>query len=202
MPVVARGAAYAMGLDLGEVAKLLGIEPPDSARLAPGELMAKLEIVLAATGRYLRQIPDDRLGDGLPGRDRSFLELGHHVFVVADAFLDVTLGEALSYERLATPPSGSMRTGADLDRFGSGVRTGLGDWWSGGAEPDCTVPAETYYGPQSLHQVLERTTWHAAQHARQLMMVLGSLGIEPDGPLGEDDLAGLPLPEKVWDDEP
>ncbi len=49
--MVARGAAYAMGLDLAEVAKLLAIAPPDAARLAPGELVAKLEAVLAATGR-------------------------------------------------------------------------------------------------------------------------------------------------------
>ncbi len=191
-----------MGLDLDEVAKLVGIAPPEDTRLAPGELVARLEIVLAATGRYLRQIPDDRLGDRLPGRDRGLGELGHHVFVVADAFLDVTRGEVLTAERLATPPAEGMRTGADLDRFGSGVRARLRDWWSGGDAARCAAPAETYYGPQTLHQVLERTAWHCAQHARQLMMVLGTLGIAPDGPLGAADLAGLPLPEKVWDDEP
>ncbi len=191
-----------MGLDLADVANLLGVAPPDAARLAPGDLVARLETVLAATGRYLRQIPDPRLGDGLPGRDRSLRELGHHVFVVAEAFLDVTRGGVLTAERLATPPAEWMRTGADLDRFGAGVRARLGDWWSGAGETDCEAPAATYYGPQTLHQVLERTAWHAAQHARQLMMMLGTLGIEPDRPLGAADLAGLPLPEKVWDDEP
>jgi hypothetical protein len=191
-----------MGLDLAEVAALVGVAPPDARRLAPGELVARLETVLAATGRYLRQIPDHRLGDKLPGRDRSLLELGHHVFVVADSFLDVTRGEELTAERLATPPPAWMRIGADLDRFGEDVRAGLRDWWSGCDEAGCEAPAETYYGAQTLHQMLERTAWHCAQHARQLMMVLGSLGIEPDRPLGAADLAGLPLPEKVWDDEP
>ncbi len=191
-----------MGLDLAEVAALVGVAPPDAGRLAPGELIARLETVLAATGRYLCQIPDHRLGDKLPGRDRSLLELGHHVFVVADSFLDVTRGEELTAERLATPPAELMQTGADLDRFGEVVRAGLCDWWSGCDEAGCEAPAETYYGAQTLHQILERTAWHCAQHARQLMMVLGSLGIEPDRPLGAADLAGLPLPEKVWDDEP
>lgn len=189
-----------MGLDLADVAKLVGVAPPDMAQLAPGELINRLETVLAATGRYLRQIPDERLDDGLPGRDRSLRELGHHVFVVADAFLDVTRGEVLTAERLAVAPEAWMRTGADLDRFGSEVRDQLSGWWSGYDDADCTASAETYYGPQTLHQVLERTAWHSAQHARQLMMVLGTLGIEPDGPLGEAELAGLPLPEKVWDD--
>ena len=191
-----------MGLDHAEVAKLVGIAPPDTAQLAPGELVDRLEIVLAATGRFLRQIPDANLGDGLPGRDRSLRELGHHVFVVADAFLDVTRGDELTAERLAVGPDEWMRTGADLDQFGSEVRVRLNEWWSGCGNADCDAPAETYYGPQTLHQVLERTAWHGAQHARQLMMVLGTLGIEPDGPLGEAELAGLPLPEKVWDDEP
>lgn len=201
VPVVVHGEAYAMGLDLAEVAKLIGIAPPDATQLAPGELIDRLENVLAATGRYLRQIPDARLGDSLPGRDRSLRELGHHVFVIGDAFLDVTRGEVLTAERLAVAPEDWMRTGTDLDLFGSGVRDRLSEWWSGCDEADCEAPAKTYYGPQTLHQVLERTAWHSAQHARQLMMVLGTLGIEPEGPLGEADLAGLPLPDSVWDDE-
>jgi len=58
---------------------------------------------------------------------------------------------------------------------------------------------DTWYGPQTLHAVLERCTWHSAQHARQLMMVLASLGIPAEDPLTTDDLAGLPLPAEVWD---
>jgi hypothetical protein len=33
------------------------------------------------------------------------------------------------------------------------------------------------------------------------MLLLRDHGIEPDGPLSDADLAGLPLPQKVWDDE-
>jgi hypothetical protein len=32
------------------------------------------------------------------------------------------------------------------------------------------------------------------------MLILDTLGIEPDGPLTAADLAGLPLPSKPWDD--
>jgi hypothetical protein len=51
-----------------------------------------------------------------------------------------------------------------------------------------------------VHEVLERSAWHPAQHARQLMLLLEDLGIEPQGRLSAQDLAGLPLPEKAWDD--
>ena len=52
-----------------------------------------------------------------------------------------------------------------------------------------------------MHEYLERTTWHSGQHVRQLVMVLDMLGIEPDGPAGQETFAGLPMPDKVWDDE-
>jgi hypothetical protein len=34
-----------------------------------------------------------------------------------------------------------------------------------------------------------------------MLMVLGMLGIVPDRPPGPEVFAGLPMPDKVWDDE-
>ena len=54
-----------------------------------------------------------------------------------------------------------------------------------------------------MYEVLERTCWHSGQHVRQIMMLLEQdLKIEPKKPLSDDDFSGLPMPEKVWDDEP
>lgn len=55
-----------------------------------------------------------------------------------------------------------------------------------------TEPLKLYW----LHGV-----WHGSQHARQLALVVEKLGIVPDRPLGEKELAGLPLPESIWDDK-
>ena len=55
----------------------------------------------------------------------------------------------------------------------------------------------TSYGEQELHEVFERPAWHAAQHVRQLGVVLERFGIEPDGRLKTADLKGLPLPERI-----
>ncbi len=93
-----------------------------------------------------------------------------------------------------------MQSGADIARWGEDVRRRLAAWWEAWPDRACAETVATYYGAQSVHAVLERTAWHAAQHVRQLMMALDGLGIEADGPLKEADLAGLPLPEKVWDD--
>jgi hypothetical protein len=72
-------------------------------------------------------------------------------------------------------------------------------WWAQLADKSGAQMLPTYYGPQPLHQVLERSTWHSAQHARQLAAVLERYGIPPDGALTPQELAGLPLPERLWE---
>jgi hypothetical protein len=49
--------------------------------------------------------------------------------------------------------------------------------------------------------VLERTTWHVAQHARQLESLLELRGVTPAPRLALVLLDGLPLPADVWDAE-
>ena len=63
---------------------------------------------------------------------------------------------------------------------------------------DCRAALPTYYGPQSTHQLLERCTWHSAQHVRQLAAVLEGSGLTPAPRLAPETLAGLPLPEGLW----
>ncbi len=57
----------------------------------------------------------------------------------------------------------------------------------------------TYYGERPLHEVLERCTWHSAQHARQIIATLEALGIAPEPRLTADDYAGLPMPVGLWE---
>jgi hypothetical protein len=57
---------------------------------------------------------------------------------------------------------------------------------------------ETYYGPQAATELFERTVWHAAQHLRQVYVMLETLGVTPDRPLTEADYTGLPLPDSIW----
>ena len=71
-----------------------------------------------------------------------------------------------------------------------------------GPRTDWADKASVYYGDVSRHEFLERTTWHSGQHSRQLMWVLeDKFQIAPDRPIPAGHLGGLPMPEKVWDDE-
>ncbi|MND04458.1 hypothetical protein D3C83_247310 [compost metagenome] len=52
---------------------------------------------------------------------------------------------------------------------------------------------------QPIAVVFERSTWHSAQHSRQLADVLERFNIQPDRKLTPQDLAGLPLPERLYE---
>lgn len=199
MPVLSRGHEFVFAQSLREVAAFLGLEDVGGPALSPVELVERLDLILDAALRSLGQLPADRLGDKLPGRDRSYRELAHHIFRIPEAFLETVGGGALTYESLAVAPGPEQQGIEGLTTYGVAVRARVAAWGADIEDRDPTVKLATYYGDQPLHEVLERTTWHAAQHVRQVTMVLDGLGITPARPLTAADLAGLPLPEGVWD---
>ena len=201
VPVVAKGERYVMGLSLRDVGDFLGLDEQGPGMLPPAELIQRLDRALSAAQRYLRQLPDDLMTAELPGRARSYRDLTFHIFQIARAFLDVASGEELAYQKLGEQPGDDLVTFANIADYGDATRQDILAWWAEqGADRDFEATVATYYGPQSLHETLERTTWHTAQHVRQMLMILEGLEISPDGgPIGERELAGLPLPKEVWD---
>lgn len=202
VPVVSRGDQFVYAQSIGDVTEFLGLDVATAPVLSAPELIERLEMVLAAAQRFWRQLPDAALTRKLPNRDRSYRVLAHHIFRIPEAFLEMADGATLTYGMLTTPPPEDMRTVEQITTYGQEVRDRLASWWRGLEDVTGEQRVSTYYGEQPLHEVLERTTWHAAQHVRQTMMIMEQMGIDPDRPLTADDLAGLPVPNKVWDDEP
>lgn len=196
VPVVSDGQRFIMAQDLAELAGFVGVAYRNDV-LAVDVLADKLLRIVQAAQRYIAQIPDVRLGTMLRGRDRSWRDLAHHVFVIPRAFVRCTAGEELTFEQFLELPAGDAGCAA-LAAFGHDVEALLHEWRARGPRPQ-TV--RTFYGERSMHSVLERTVWHAGQHCRQLQDIVHRLGLQPDGPLGEAELAGLPLPQDVWDDQ-
>ena len=202
VPIVSKGDAFVYAQSLGDVARFLDLDVALGPQLSMPELVDRLDFVLAAAQRFWRQVPESAMGDKLPNRDRSYRVLAHHIFRIPEAFLEMTAGAPLTYEMLTTPPPEGMQTADQIADYGQSVRDRVKAWWLGLEDVTGDQRVPTYYGDQPIIEVLERTTWHAAQHVRQTMMILEGLGIAPDTPLTAEDLAGLPVPEKVWDDEP
>ncbi|MDA0997389.1 MAG: glutaredoxin domain-containing protein [Proteobacteria bacterium] len=204
VPIVARGTVWANGAVFRDVAKIAGFEYGGHKMLSPGELKDKVLMVLDAAARYLGQIPDDKLDVILPGRPRSYRQLVYHVFDIPKVFLDRVEHDApYTYEALKSVLPADMKTKDDLLGYGRSNRDRFAAWWGrDGRSMDFKQPGKVYYGEVSLHEVLERTGWHSAQHTRQIILMLREkLGIDPDGPLNDADFTGLPIPKNVWDNE-
>jgi glutaredoxin/uncharacterized damage-inducible protein DinB len=198
VPVVARGRDYVFAQELADVSRFIGRDV-DFDRLAPAALVGKWINVLNAAQRHVMQIPAGRLHErATEGRDRSIRDLAYHVYQVADAFLQAVENgvENLTAVYNAPPPE-SVRSVDDIRAYGTAVTRKIKNWWD--SEPDTSRMVKTYYGLQPMHHLLERCTWHSAQHARQIIAVLERMGIEADGALTAQDYAGLPLPAGLWE---
>jgi hypothetical protein len=201
-PVIAKGESYVFGQNLEDVAEFVGLQGTGHKPLPPVELIQKWINVLRAVQRYLRQMPTARLNERVvDNRDRSIRLLSHHVFRIGEAFLESAIdGVEYSITHANVPPAdGTFLTGAEIADYGEEIIGRLQRWWNAEKDKTLAYKIKTYYGAQPMHAVFERSTWHSAQHARQLIHVLERFGIEPNGRLTPQDLAGLPLPERLFE---
>jgi hypothetical protein len=203
VPVVARGDQFVFGQNLEDVAEFVGLQGGTGhTPLPPEQLIGKWLNVLRAAQRYLRQMPDARLNElVIDNRPRSIRLMGHHVFRIGEAYLETAVDGVEYATQLANvpPKDGTFTTGEEIARYGDTVIARIEKWWKELPDKSCQQKVKTFFGMQPLHLLYERSTWHSAQHTRQLAAVLERFNITPDKPLTKEDLAGLPLPERLWE---
>jgi uncharacterized damage-inducible protein DinB len=200
VPVVARGKEYVFAQELADVSEFIG-RKVEFRRLPAAELTPKWLHVLESAQRYVMQLPAERLGErATPGRDRSIRDLAYHIFQVPDSFLQAVQDRVKDLTSVynAAPPK-SVQTAEHVRDYGAAITKKLKSWWTSLPDQSCSGTLEVYYGSQPLHHVLERCTWHSAQHTRQIIAVLEGFGIKANGPLSEKDYAGLPMPVGLWE---
>jgi hypothetical protein len=201
IPVLSRGDKFVFAQNIAQVVEFLKLDEKAGPVLTPAQLVERMQRFIEAALRIIPQMPDDQLETQTPNRPRSYARLAHHMFRIPDAFVE-TAGGAFFSHGLAgevTRPE-EMASTAALADYGRRVRTRVARWWQDTADKSAQATVETYYGPQKLHEVMERSTWHIGQHTRQWVMLLGMQGIAADRPLGDSDFADLPMPKQVWDD--
>jgi hypothetical protein len=197
VPVLSRGDKYTFGQSTKQIVDFLGLNEKSGPELSTEELAARVDKFMGAALELIPLMPYDRLDTHVPGRPRSYRTLAFHLFRVIDAFLDANEGTTLVQAMFREEPAPDADT-ATLVAYGEKVRARFRDWWSkGDTSPTKSLP--TYYGPQTLHELMERTTWHSGQHVRQYMMLLEKEGVSHHRPLVAGDFAKLPMPQNVWD---
>ena len=197
MPVLSRGSTFIFGQSTREIVAFLGLQEKSGPELSPAELHARLDRFMTAAIGLLPLMPAEKLHIHVLGRPRSYRALAFHLFRVVEAFLDAEQGSTLVQAAFREEPAADADM-ASVAAYGAAMRKRFRDWWAHG-DTAATRMLSTYYGAQSLHELLERTTWHSGQHVRQWMMLLEREGVSHDWPLREADFERLPMPRNVWD---
>jgi uncharacterized damage-inducible protein DinB len=200
VPAVCLDDECVPGGDLGAIARLLDLDYEPPLTLTPEQLFAKWILVLEAAQRYLQQATFEGLAHKAPDRDRTFRELGWHIVLIPRAFV-------MAYDRDEFPNSWFAEKDVPVELTGDDIAAAMAEsqravqtWWrDAGSQDPLDRVIETYWGAHTLLESFEREVWHTAQHTRQVVMLLRQIGVEVDRPLTPEDLAGLPLPEGVWD---
>jgi hypothetical protein len=199
IPVLSRGDEWIFAQNIGHVVKFLGLNEATGPVLSPIELMERLELFVKTAIQIVPQMPDELLPVHVPGRPRSYLALAHHLFRIPEGMLEVANGATLTNDMLTGGPSPEMTTSASIGVYGQKVLAELQAWWGLKADKTGRETVQTYYGPQLLHELMERMTWHCGQHVRQWFMLLEMAKIPPAVILDASAFAKLPMPTNVWD---
>jgi hypothetical protein len=197
VPVLSRGDKYIFGQNTQQIIDFLGLSEDGGPQLSVDQLYARLDRFMGAALELIPLMPQERLATHVPGRPRSYRTLAYHLFRVVDAFIGTNEGTPLVQAMFREEPAADADT-ATLVAYGRQIRQHFNDWWKAD-DHAAGKQLQTYYGPQTLHELLERTTWHCGQHVRQYMMLLDKEGQSHPRPLGEADFAKLPMPQNVWD---
>ena len=197
MPVLAWGRQFTFAQSTRQIVEFLGLAEDTAPELSPEQLVTRLDKFMVTALQLIPLMPQGRLGAHVPGRPRSYRSLAHHLFRVVDAFLDANEGVTLMPAMFAEEPAPDADINT-LTAYGIAIRRRFAAWrQEGDTAPEKTL--QTAYGPQSLHELLERTTWHCGQHVRQWMMLLEKEGVAYPSLLRDADFRGLPMPQNVWD---
>lgn len=191
------GDHHTLCQSFGDVLSFLNFPERIVPPLPPEELFFKINIILSAAAHTTRQIPDTQFKMAFRGRPRTRAELAFHIFGVVEMGLGAAQQKGMAYEGfVATPPEHWSKD--DIADWGLSVRDAVMAWWDRQEDRELKYTVPTYYGHRELHDTIERVTWHAAHHTRQLTLMLEDGGTVAQRPLTAEDLRGLPVPEAVW----
>jgi len=198
VPAVVVGDRAVHGWNPAGYAELVGVDYRPAIKLSPKVLAERLDRILATTEALVREIPDERMEWTPPERNRPLADLGFHVFRLSLGFVEgvdrATFPETVHTEKAPA----DLRSGDAVARYGALVRARLSGWFAGAGGDEFTQTVETYWGPVVAHDLLERTTWHAAQHMRQLYILAARIDVKPPTPEPTELYKDLPLPAAIW----
>ena len=200
VPVVSRGDKYAYAQSLAVVNEFIGVNEELPTRQTSVIFEKWVALTKIAVG-YIEACPQEELhADVIKERERPVGELAYHAFQIVQSFLYcMNTGERDWFERSSGPVN--MEEALDkpqLLAFARRTAEELAQYWNGGATKFKDFPAEFEGGLASTHEFLDRSSWHSAQHIRQVAAVLGRDGVALTPAWSDDFVQGLGVPQNLW----
>lgn len=201
IPIVARGNSFVFAQSLPQVAEFLGLAADVPKRLPADVLMSRWTYFLETAYAATAQIPPQHLAlRPVPERDRSVRALAYHIFQVPEAFIATVVDGLEDWTIIANEPAPkTVQSVEDILAYARRMTARLQQWWRELNDKTCQWPVKTFYGEQPAVELLERQTWHSAQHARQLQTVLESFQVPLTNTIKASAYEGLPMPAGLWD---
>jgi glutaredoxin len=201
LPVVSRGKEFTFAQSLDQIDAFLGRKTTRGNRLPPDELIRRWQEFLSVALSMTAQIPEDRLEHRpIPNRDRPVRELAYHIFQIPDVFVRNVRGEFEDWAHYVNlPVPADIRSTDDIIAFAREKAATLAAWWQELGDKSCGWTVATYYGVRPGWELLERQTWHSAQHTRQLQAVLEGFEVPLVRSVPPALYEGLPMPVGLWE---
>jgi glutaredoxin len=199
VPVVVRGERFIFAQYLRDVSAFLELDEMSVGPLDRVALAARLVPLLEITLEVIEETPEAALAQNLPGRDRSYFVVAHHVFQIAAAARCGIPGGSLHDRDSLQEPSRDMKTREALLAFAREVLANVRTWPLELAHNHGTDMIVTDYGPRMLDEVLHRVVSHAAQHARQLASWARARNVALHQDFNPALLDGLTVADEVFD---
>lgn len=201
IPIVSCGNEFVFGQSLKQVAEFIGKAAPRIERLPPDELMDRWTYFLDLARGQIAQISQEQMMFlPVPDRDRTVKELAYHIFQVPHSYIESVVDKIEDWTiRCNTPVPANVTTPEHVLNYAMLHTAELKVWWAQLADKNCQWSVATHYGNCTGHELLERQTWHSAQHVRQLQSVMEDLGISLKMKITPDAYRGLPMPIGLWE---
>ena len=119
VPATIVGDRAVHGWNPQALAELVGVVYVQGGRLSPDELARKLDTVLAATQRVIRQVPREHRHEGAGPGPLTVHQLGFHVFRLSAAFVDTREQGHMPEGWFEEKAPGAMADGEAVARYGS-----------------------------------------------------------------------------------
>ena len=198
--MLSRGDEFVFAQNIAQVVGFLKLNEKAGPVLSPAQLIERMLRFIDAALVIVPLMPDAKLDTEVPNRPRAYRALAHHMFRIPESFVEIAGGTYFD-DKLPgkVDDRADLASTAALAAYGRRVHDAVEGWWRQAPDKSAQQIVQTYYGPQQLHEVLERSTWHIGQHTRQWMMLLDMAGIGFERPLHDADFIDLPMPKQVWD---